>query len=388
MRHPGLSAWEAVVSSAFPHLSRSFARGLAWWSFGIAQTRGGGRRTIATWFAFVLGQSVNTIEQRLYEWCIEAAHKAGTQRQTLDVTTCFAPLLAWVLRLWTGTQLALTLDATPLRDRFTCLTISVVYRGNAIPVAWTILPACQKQAWNPLWVRLLALIQPAIPADWTVLVLTDRGLWSSTIYRAIQAHGWHPFMRITRHRTVRPADHARAVAPTTLVSPQQPQWRGVVHAFQRRARLTATLLVWMDGQHAEPWCILTDLPPTASTAAWYGLRAWCEQGFKCTKRGMWQWQQTRMTDPQRAERLWLALAVATLWLTSVGSAVEDGCVDAVVPLPDLRDLWAAGRRVIRVLRLGWLWLQSQHLHGRSIPLPMRLRPDPWPATPTIRPPIP
>ena len=311
-------------------------------SFGIAQTRGCGRRTIATWFALVLGYKVNTVEQRLYEWCVDAAHKAGDQRKTLDVTTCFAPLLAWVLRLWTGTQLALTLDATPLRDRFTCLTISVVYRGNAIPVAWTILPANQKQAWNPLWVRLLALIQPAIPADWTVLVLADRGLWSSTIYRAIQAHSWHPFMRITRHRTVRPHGQVRSVAPTALVTPQQPMWRGVVQAFQGRYRLAATLLVWMDGQHAEPWCILTDLVPTASDAAWYGLRAWCEQGFKCTKRGMWQWQQTRMTDPQRAERLWLALAVATLWLTSVGSAVEDGSVDAAIQLPDLRDLWAAG----------------------------------------------
>lgn len=388
MRHAGLSAWEAVVSSAFPHLSRPFARGLAWWSFGIAQTRGCGRRTIATWFALMLGHTVATIEQRLYEWCVDAPHKAGDQRRTLDVTTCFAPLLAWVLRLWMGTQLALTLDATPLRDRFICLTISVVYRGNAIPVAWTILAATQKQAWNPHWLRLLALIQPAIPADWTVLVLTDRGLWSSTIYRAIQAHGWHPVMRITRHRTVRLHGQARSVAPTTLVTPQQPQWRGGVQAFQGRYRLSATLLVWMDAAHAEPWCILTDLTPTASDAAWYGLRAWCEQGFKCIKRGMWQWQQTRMTDPQRAERLWLALAVATLWLTSVGSAVEDGSVDAPLGLPDLRDVWAAGRRVIRVLRLGWLWLHTQQLRGQPIPLPMRLRPDPWPATPIILPPIP
>src|SRR5580765_1480318 len=32
-----------------------------------------------------------------------------------------------------------------------------------------------------------------------------------------------------------------------------------------------------------------------------------EQGFKITKRGGWQWQRTRMTDPQRAARLWLAV---------------------------------------------------------------------------------
>jgi len=36
-----------------------------------------------------------------------------------------------------------------------------------------------------------------------------------------------------------------------------------------------------------------------------------EQGFKRIKRGGWQWQYTRMTDPARAERLWLAIAIAT-----------------------------------------------------------------------------
>ena len=62
-------------------------------------------------------------------------------------------------------------------------------------------------------------------------------------------------------------------------------------------------------------------------AAWYGLRVWIEQGFKLIKRGGWQWQRTRMTDPERAERLWLAVAVATLWLVSVGGETKFGCVD-------------------------------------------------------------
>ena len=381
VRHAGLSQWEAVVSTAFPHLSRPFARGLAWWSFGMAQIRGCGRRSVAMWFAFVLQIKVTTVEQRLYEWCVDATHKAGRQRRTLDITTCFAPLLAWVIRLWSGTQLALTLDATPLRDRFTCLTVSVVYRGNAIPVAWTILHGNHRHAWNPEWIRMLGLLQGVIPAAWTVLVLTDRGLWSPTIYRAIQAQGWHPFMRIRRQGLVRPCSQSRFVAPDSLVTPQQPHWRGRVRAFKDTPiarQLDTTLLVWTSAQHAEPWCILTDLAPTACNAAWYALRAWCEQGFKSTKRGMWQWQQTQMRDPARAERLWLALAVASLWLISVGSAVEDAALDGGSDLPALTGLWESGRRVLRLLRLGWLWLHAQQVNGQPLPLPERLIPDPWP----------
>ena len=58
--------------------------------------------------------------------------------------------------------------------------------------------------------------------------------------------------------------------------------------------------------------IVTDLPPQQTHGAWYRLRAWIEGGFKDYKRGHWGWQHTKMLDPQRAERLWSALAVSTL----------------------------------------------------------------------------
>ena len=46
------------------------------------------------------------------------------------------------------------------------------------------------------------------------------------------------------------------------------------------------MALWEDG-YKDPWLILTDLPPEASDAGWYGLRAWIEQGFKITKRAGW-----------------------------------------------------------------------------------------------------
>src|SRR5262249_5583978 len=90
----------------------------------------------------------------LYEWCCEASHKAGTKRQALEVTTCFVPLLRWIVLLWIGAQLALALDATALGTRFAVLAVCVVYRGCAIPVAWTILPANHPGAWYREWLRL------------------------------------------------------------------------------------------------------------------------------------------------------------------------------------------------------------------------------------------
>ena len=49
-----------------------------------------------------------------------------------------------------------------------------------------------------------------------------------------------------------------------------------------------------------------------------------ECSFKDTKRGGFDWHQTKTTDPVRAERQWLAIATAMLWLISVGSEDEVG----------------------------------------------------------------
>jgi hypothetical protein len=184
-RQDGLSQWITTVSTNMPHLSKPQATVLALWSFGIACTRSCGRDTVATFLALLLNQKVANLDQRLYEWCLDAADKTGTKRVDIAVTACFVPLLAWIVRLWSGTRLALTIDATSLGDRFVVLAICAVYRGCAIPVTWTILPAGQKRAWRREWLRMLRLLRPAIPRDWTILVLADRGLYARWLFRRI-----------------------------------------------------------------------------------------------------------------------------------------------------------------------------------------------------------
>jgi hypothetical protein len=116
------------------------------------------------------------------------------------------------------------------------------------------------------------------------------------------------------------------------------------------------------------------------------MRSWCEQGFKCTKRGGWQWQQTRMTDPGRATRLWLALAIAMLWMVTLGSELETGPTAEVPELPDLRSILDIARKAvrhrrIRLFRLGWLWLLAQLITAQPLPVPRQLVPEPWPEMP-------
>ena len=139
--------------------------------------------------ALQLDCSEASLVQRLREWCYEAPAKRGAKRRALEVNTGFAPLVRWVLSRWPTDEprLALALDATTLKQRFTVLTMSVLYRGCAIPVAWKVVGAEEQGSWRPHWISLLAGVQGSVPPGWIVVVMTDRGLYARWLYESIRS---------------------------------------------------------------------------------------------------------------------------------------------------------------------------------------------------------
>jgi Transposase DDE domain len=384
-----LSSWKQEVSTAFAHLSKAQVVGLVLWSAGIALTGSSGITQISALLAQLLDQKEGTVFQRLREWYLDAAHKRGDQRRDLEVTRCFGPLLRWIVLRWAGEErrLALALDASTLADRWTVLSISVLIRGCAIAVAWKVLRAHAKGSWRPYWEGLLERLQGSVPVDWEVLVLADRGLYARWLYTAIVAYGWHPFLRINL------GVKARAIGEETFdwISRWVPgpgmQWQGVVECFvSQKSRLRCTLLMQWQTGYEQAWVVLTDLAPEQANVAWYGLRVWIEAGFKDVKRGGLGWHHSKMLDAQRVERLWLAMAVAMVWMISLGTQADSQ--RPVTCLEQLPQAHIARKRLQRepiqppvrrlsCLQRGRLVLLAALFTAEPLPL-ARFVPEPWP----------
>jgi len=159
-------------------------------------------------------------------------------------------------------------------------------------------------------------------------------------------------------------------------------WAGEVTCFKTHPIETTLLVRWEEG-YEEPWLILTDLPGEHALPCWYGLRAWIECGFKHIKSAGWQWQSTRMVDPERATRFWLAIAVATLWILSVG-----GEADANLPASSLEALpehhiarrrspKKSSVRLLSCFQRGLMIILTALIAQRPFPLG-RFVPEPWP----------
>ncbi len=374
-----------VLAVHFPTLRPAQRCGLALWVYGTIVAHSACQTAILTALGPVVGVGArHAVRQRLREWLYAGADKAAPCATTLDVPSCFAPLLRWVLAWWHGTEVALALDATYLSDRLVVLSVSLLYRGTAIPVAWHVTAANRPGGWRDPALALLDWLAPAVPSDMTVLVMADRGLWSPHVWTRIRRHGWHPLLRIRPDATFRPTGGTRVPARTLVPGPGH-AWVGRGIAFKHAAkRLKATLVVVWEADQPEPWLVLTDLAPNAVGPAWYGLRVWVELGFRALKRLGWQWERTRRTDPERVARHWLVLAVATLWTVATGTREEDAVwrgrdpagLRVAQPPPEDRP-----RRATSVFARGRARLHTQLLRTRRLWATLWLWPEPWPDPP-------
>ncbi len=381
-----MEEWQATVSRQMPHLSGPQAGVLALWSFGMVLAQSCGLTSVASGLALLMGAKENSVRQRMREWYYAKQDKRGRGRSELEVRESFVPLLRWILAWWPAGEkrLALAMDATQLKDRLAVLVVSVVYRGCAIPIAWRVLPKTEKGSWKQSWLDLFSAFQGVIPDDWTVIVLADRGLYASWLFEAIQQCHWHPYLRINRQVLFRPADEQEFRALHQAFRQAGCRWVGKGTCFKGHP-LEVTLVVQWEEAYPEPWLVLTDLAAERAGPGWYALRSWIECGFKHMKRAGWQWQATRMQDPERATRFWLALAVATLWVLSVG-----GQADAEIPVCSweaLPETHIARRRpskpgspprLLSCFRRGLLILLASLLARQPLPSG-RFVPEAWPS---------
>ena len=306
-----IAALQKRVGEMLPSLSKAEAEVLGLLSYGLLLFNGCGITRLSNGLAKLEQVPAQRLRQRLREFYYEAEAKRGKKRRAVKVEACFADLLRSVLRGWQGKkELALAMDASTLGERFTVLSISVVYRGCGLPIAWKIIPAMQEGAWRPYWEGLLATLEGVVPPDWKVIVMADRGLYATWLYQAIVKLGWHPMLRVKEDLSFRESSEETFGPMGQRVKRRGRGWKGKGEWSEHGERMSGTVVMRWEKGYSEKLVVVTDLDEKEASAAWYQMRFWIEDEYKDHKSGGWGWEQTKMTDPGRAERQWLVRAVA------------------------------------------------------------------------------
>jgi hypothetical protein len=298
--------WAQMVKARFPSLSKPQAKTLAPFSLGMGIAEGCGLPRVAESLP-ALG-SPATVERRLHRFI---------RNCNLDWRAACKDLMVWVMgKQSAGSLVVLLVDETYQKGRLRSMVVSVACEGRAVPLEWWCYRPKEWPARQVEVIRtLLERVACAMPAGAQVLVEADRGIGTSPeLLRMIEQMGWRYLVRV--QGSVRVVADGGQRAYRDLVCSRGQRFKGRVKAFKKAGWIDCVAVgVWEERQK-EPWLLLTNLPE--AEASWYALRWYEECAFRDLKSMGFQWQKSRVWDPERANRLWLVFALAYAWIIRLG----------------------------------------------------------------------
>lgn len=301
---------------------------------------------------------------------IERRWRRFLGNERIRVSALYVPLVLVALSGWKSHRLYLALDTTVLWDRYCMIHLSVVCCGRAVPLLWRVLEHGSATVACREYKGMLRKARWLLRHHGDVILLADRGFANHELMTWLRTSGWHYCLRL-------PCDvllHGLRRYPIAV---------GCVYPPLGQARLYRNVGLWQDGIHRcnlvlatvrgakESWAVMTDEAPTLQTLWQYALRFQVEELFLDSKSGAFELEDSRLRSQDALERLYLVAAIAILYATTQGMAVQiAGLRQQVDPH------W---RRGISYLKIGLRWLQGVFHKGRELLTPVPFLPqDPQP----------
>ncbi|MBI5957475.1 MAG: transposase [Chloroflexi bacterium] len=296
--------WMEQIARYVPGLGKWQVKGLALFSLGVIWAE----HSALTKVAEKLGRfgGPDSLERRFQRWL---------SNPRLDLMLCLKGWVRWVTSAYDHSRVVLLVDETKLGAHLSVMMVGLAYQQRCIPLVWRCYRTHDGQV--QLIGEMLAFIAAVGVFAYPPLVQADRGIGTSpALCQAVADLGWRYLFRVQNHTQVL-TRQGQYVPLWRLVHRPGQQWFGHGVVFKKRGRLRAYVhVLWAPGQ-AEPWCLVANDPLTLGEH--YTLRVWQEEGFRDLKSGGWQWQRSRVWQPDHAERLILVLALAYAWTLTYGT---------------------------------------------------------------------
>ena len=133
-------------------------------------------------------------------------------------------------------------------------------------------------------------------------------------------------------------------------------WKSVKVTMDGKASHRVNLVTVWDRDQEEPWLLITNLTDAEKVREIYANRFWIEEMFSDHKSRGLNLESTRLTDPDRIERLLVAVTLAYLWIMEVGALVVNSGQWRQV---DNR----GAKRSVSLCQIGLRWLRERQNLG-------------------------
>jgi hypothetical protein len=320
---------------------------LAWMMVGLIHA---GSISLCAWAPYVVSRawySQSTV-RRFRRWL---------DNDRIDVHALYGPLMHQALIGWVDKTLYVALDTSMLWNTYCLVRLSVIYRGRAVPLVWGVIEHRSAAVAYEGYQGLLEKAAPLVPFGCKVVLLADRGFTDTELLRHLKRLGWHFRLRIKANFWIdRPGHGGFQVRDISLAGGQARFWQGVFLTLKRFGPVH--LAVARPLASDEYWYVISDEPTDVQSLEEYGLRFDIEENFLDDKSNGFQLESSLLRSAKALERLCFVLAMTTLYLVSVGTAVvQQGKRRLVDPH------WFRGASY---LKIGWKWVSYALSRGYEL----------------------
>lgn len=333
---------------------------LAWMASALV---GSQKLSLPEWESYVQSkaQKAQSYERR---W------KRFMSNTRIKVAALYIPLVLAAMSGWSTGRVYLGLDTTVLWNRYCMIHITVICGGRAVPLLWKVIEHKSASVEFSEYFPLLRKAHWLLRSYPDLMLLTDRGLANQAMVQWLQRSRWHWAVRL-------PCD-VLVGGPLGCAVEVRRLWPPISEAkLYHNVRLWSEALLQVNLVLAypqgvdEPWAVITDEHPSLETLWQYALRFRVEELFLDSKSGAFELEDSRFRNALGLERLYLVAALAILYATAHGMAVQvAGLRQQVDPH------W---RRGLSYLKIGLRWLRGVLHKGRHLlELAPLLQHDPQP----------
>ena len=336
---------------------------LAWMMVGLIHSH---TISLPEWVPFVhsRAQFAQSTVRRFRRWL---------DNKRIKVHKLYGPLIQQALTEWGENMLYLALDTSMLWNKYCIIRISVVYRGRAVPLVWTVLEHPSSTVAFEVYKNLLtkaAQLLRSFPCQ--VIFLADRGFADMGLMTHATKLGWQWRIRLKSNFLVFRRGRRRCkVGQFTPARGQAYFFHNVFITTEHYGPVY--LAVAFHPRSKEFWYVVSSEPTSMTTFEEYGLRFDIEENFLDDKSNGFQLESSLIRSADALNRLCFVLAITTLYLVSQGTEVVQQSIRRTID-----PHWFRGNSY---LKIGWKWVHHALSKGLDLISTLRLSgmPDPEPA---------
>ena len=259
-------------------------------------------------------------------------------------------------------EIRAVMDRSLINDTINLLHLTVAYGGRALPLGWVRVPH-EGNSDLKLQQQLL---------NWFVACLPEGARRCTTIVADREFHSIHLATWIEKALRLNFVLRIKAGTSVEFLGDwyyagdlasrgRRRRWAAVKVTTDGKAAHRVNLVTVWERDQAEPWLLITNLTDAEKVREIYAQRFWIEEMFSDHKSRGLNLESTRLTDPDRLERLLVAVTLAYLWIMEVGALVVNS--------GQRRQVDNRGRaRSVSLCQIGLRWLSECRNLGVLPPL--------------------